>query len=121
VGKSRLWTFPRSVFFHGPFTHRFCYRALFLFATPGLFGWRLAGLQESKEAGRIAGSGCGFAGFEYSHRLQTRSYAGRVLFEAVEPGGVLFQASNGGERAGGIYPDFYLASREKVEANGLTF
>src|SRR5438552_4649788 len=29
VGKSRLWTFPRSVFFHGPFTHRFCYRALF--------------------------------------------------------------------------------------------
>src|SRR5438552_15811709 len=27
VGKSRLWTFPRSVFFHGPFTHRFCYRA----------------------------------------------------------------------------------------------
>ena len=35
--------------------------------------------------------------------------------------GVLFQASNGVERAGGIYPDFYLAPMEKVEANGLTF
>src|ERR1019366_3299729 len=30
VGKSCLWTFPRSVFFHSPFTHRYCYRAVFL-------------------------------------------------------------------------------------------
>jgi hypothetical protein len=31
VGKSRPWTFPRSVFFHSPPTHRFCYRAVFSF------------------------------------------------------------------------------------------
>jgi hypothetical protein len=35
--------------------------------------------------------------------------------------GVLFQATNGVERASGIYPEFYLAPMEKVEANGLTF
>src|ERR1019366_1500210 len=29
VGKSRLWTFPRSGVFHGPFTHKLCYRSLF--------------------------------------------------------------------------------------------
>jgi hypothetical protein len=35
--------------------------------------------------------------------------------------GVLFQVTNGVEYAGGIYPEFYLAPMEKVEANGLTF
>jgi hypothetical protein len=35
--------------------------------------------------------------------------------------GVLFKVTNGVERAGGIYPDFYLTPMEKVEANGLTF
>jgi hypothetical protein len=35
--------------------------------------------------------------------------------------GVLFQVTNGVEFAGGIYPEFYLAPMEKVEANGLTF
>ena len=35
--------------------------------------------------------------------------------------GVLFQATNGVERASGIYPEFYLPSMEKAEANGLTF
>jgi hypothetical protein len=35
--------------------------------------------------------------------------------------GVLFQVTNGVERAGGIYPEFYLAPMEKVEVNGLTF
>jgi hypothetical protein len=35
--------------------------------------------------------------------------------------GVLFQATNGVERASGIYPEFYLTSMEKVEANGLAF
>jgi hypothetical protein len=35
--------------------------------------------------------------------------------------GVVFQFTNGVERAGGIYPDFYLTPMEKVEANGLTF
>ena len=35
--------------------------------------------------------------------------------------GVLFQATSGVERASGIYPEFYLAPMEKVEANGLTF
>ncbi len=35
--------------------------------------------------------------------------------------GVLFQATNGVERASGIYPEFYLTPMEKVEANGLTF
>jgi hypothetical protein len=35
--------------------------------------------------------------------------------------GVLFQATNGVERANGIYPEFYLTPMEKVEANGLTF
>jgi hypothetical protein len=38
----------------------------------------------------------------------------------VSPG-VLFQVTNGVERAGGIYPEFYLTPMEKVEANGLTF
>jgi hypothetical protein len=38
----------------------------------------------------------------------------------VSPG-VLFQVTNGVERAGGIYPESYLAPMEKVEANGLTF
>ena len=38
----------------------------------------------------------------------------------VSPG-VLFQATNGVELASGIYPEFYLAPMEKVEANGLTF
>ena len=28
VGKSALWTFPRSGFFHSSLTHKFCYRAL---------------------------------------------------------------------------------------------
>jgi hypothetical protein len=27
VGKSVLWTFPRSGFFHSSLTHRLCYRA----------------------------------------------------------------------------------------------
>jgi hypothetical protein len=35
--------------------------------------------------------------------------------------GVLFQVTNGVERAGGIYPEFYLTPMEKVEGNGLTF
>ena len=35
--------------------------------------------------------------------------------------GVLFQATNGVERASGIYPEFYLTPMEKVEVNGLTF
>jgi hypothetical protein len=35
--------------------------------------------------------------------------------------GVLFRATNGVERASGIYPEFYLTPMEKVEANGLTF
>ena len=35
--------------------------------------------------------------------------------------GVVFQFTNGVERAGGIYPEFYLTPMEKVEANGLTF
>ncbi len=35
--------------------------------------------------------------------------------------GILFQATNGVERASGIYPELYLAPMEKVEANGLTF
>jgi hypothetical protein len=35
--------------------------------------------------------------------------------------GVLFQVTNGVERARGIYPEFYLTPMEKVEANGLTF
>src|SRR6266849_9625776 len=35
--------------------------------------------------------------------------------------GVLYQFTNGVERASGIYPEFYLAPMEKVEANGLTF
>jgi hypothetical protein len=35
--------------------------------------------------------------------------------------GITFQFTNGVERAGGIYPEFYLAPMEKVEANGLTF
>ena len=35
--------------------------------------------------------------------------------------GVTFQFTNGVERASGIYPEFYLAPMEKVEANGLTF
>jgi hypothetical protein len=35
--------------------------------------------------------------------------------------GVVFQFTNGAERAGGIYPEFYLTPMEKVEANGLTF
>jgi hypothetical protein len=35
--------------------------------------------------------------------------------------GVSFQVKNGVELATGIYPDFYLAPMEKVEANGLTF
>jgi hypothetical protein len=35
--------------------------------------------------------------------------------------GVLFQATNGLERASGIYPEFYLTPMEKMEANGLTF
>ncbi len=35
--------------------------------------------------------------------------------------GVLFRATNGMERASGIYPEFYLTPMEKVEANGLTF
>jgi len=35
--------------------------------------------------------------------------------------GVAFQFTNGVERAGGIYPEFYLTPMEKVEANGLTF
>src|SRR5713101_6312861 len=35
--------------------------------------------------------------------------------------GVLFQATNGEERANGIYSEFYLTPMEKVEANGLTF
>jgi len=35
--------------------------------------------------------------------------------------GVLFQATNGVELASGIYPEFYLAPMERVEANGLTF
>jgi hypothetical protein len=35
--------------------------------------------------------------------------------------GILFQATNGRELASGIYPEFYLAPMEKVEANGLTF
>jgi len=43
------------------------------------------GLQESKEAGRIAGSDCRFAGFEYSYRLQASTYASRLLLRAGEP------------------------------------
>jgi len=35
--------------------------------------------------------------------------------------GITFQFTNGVERASGIYPEFYLAPMEKVEANGLTF
>jgi hypothetical protein len=35
--------------------------------------------------------------------------------------GVLFQVTNGVERASGIYPEFYQTPMEKVEANGLTF
>jgi hypothetical protein len=35
--------------------------------------------------------------------------------------GVLFQVTNGVERAGGIYPEFYLTPMERMEANGLTF
>src|SRR5713226_8035180 len=35
--------------------------------------------------------------------------------------GVVYQFTNGVERASGIYPEFYLAPMEKVEANGLTF
>lgn len=35
--------------------------------------------------------------------------------------GVVYQFSNGVERASGIYPEFYLVPMEKVEANGLTF
>src|SRR6266849_4890332 len=35
--------------------------------------------------------------------------------------GVVYQFSNGVERASGIYPEFYLTPMEKVEANGLTF
>jgi hypothetical protein len=35
--------------------------------------------------------------------------------------GVVFQFTNGVERASGIYPEFYLTPMEKVEANGLTF
>ena len=30
VGKSALWTFPRSRFFHSSLTHKFCYRARIL-------------------------------------------------------------------------------------------
>src|ERR1019366_5448403 len=30
VGKSRLGTFPRSGVFHGPFTHKLCYRSFYL-------------------------------------------------------------------------------------------
>src|ERR1019366_6579345 len=33
VGKSRLLTFPRSGVFHGPFTHKLCYRAAFINST----------------------------------------------------------------------------------------
>ena len=32
------------------------------------------------------------------------------------PLGVLFQATNGVERASGIYPEFYLTPMEKVKA-----
>jgi hypothetical protein len=35
--------------------------------------------------------------------------------------GIAFQFTNGVEHASGIYPEFYLAPMEKVEANGLTF
>jgi len=35
--------------------------------------------------------------------------------------GVTFQFTNGVEHAWGIYPEFYLAPMEQVEANGLTF
>jgi len=35
--------------------------------------------------------------------------------------GVVYQFTNGVERASGIYPEFYLTPMEKVEANGLTF
>jgi len=35
--------------------------------------------------------------------------------------GVVYQFTNGVERASGIYAEFYLTPMEKVEANGLTF
>jgi hypothetical protein len=35
--------------------------------------------------------------------------------------GVVFEFTNGTERAGGIHPQFYLLPMEKVESNGLTF
>lgn len=38
----------------------------------------------------------------------------------VSPG-ILFEVTNGVERASGIYPEFYLSPMEKVEVNGLTF
>jgi len=73
----------------------------FLFAAAGLFGWRLGGLQESKEPSRITGSDDGFAEFEYSHRLQTRPHAGGFLFKRVEPGRIVSSHEwSGGARAG---------------------
>jgi hypothetical protein len=30
VGKSCLWTFQRSGFFHGPFAHKYCHRAKYV-------------------------------------------------------------------------------------------
>ena len=35
--------------------------------------------------------------------------------------GVIFQITNGVDKAGGIYPQFYLPPMEKLETNGLTF
>lgn len=35
--------------------------------------------------------------------------------------GVMFQVTNFAEKAGGIFPQFYLLPMEKLEANGLTF
>jgi hypothetical protein len=43
------------------------------------------------------------------------------LYSKELSSGILFQATNGMELASGIYPEFYLAPMEKVEANGLTF
>ncbi len=91
---------------------------LFLLAATGLFGWRLGSLQESKDPGRIAGSDGGLAGLEYSHRLQTPSYVGGVLFAAVEPGGVVSSHEWCGVRTRNLSQVLYDADGKKWRRTG---
>src|ERR1019366_5495227 len=72
VGKSRLWTFPRSGVFHGPFTHKLCSRSENMNIERGLL-WNQEnaisrGLQLNQAIGKYLTASLSFTDGFYSNR-----------------------------------------------------